>query len=319
PAMFIIAMVTVLLTIGISESAKFNNIIVVVKVAVILLFIGFGIFYINKDNLVPFIPDNQGPGAFGFDGILRGAGIIFFAYIGFDAVSTAAQEAKNPQKDMAKGILGSLLVCTIIYVLVGVVMTGLVHYKELNVPDPIAVAVNAAGEDLFWLRFPIKIGAIAGLSSVILVMLMGQPRIFYAMSRDGLLPQFFGKIHPKFQTPYITTIITGLVAMIIGGLAPINLLGELVSIGTLLAFVIVCLGILILRYTNPEIKRPFKTPLFPFIPIMGVLVCFYLMYGLPWHTWERLLIWMAMGILIYFGYSRYNSKIRKSIKENSGK
>ncbi len=314
PAMFIIAIVTVLLTIGISESAKFNNIIVVVKMAVILLFIGFGIFYINKDNLVPFIPENQGPGAFGFDGILRGAGIIFFAYIGFDAVSTAAQEAKNPQRDMPKGILGSLAVCTIIYVLVGIVMTGMVHYNELNVPDPIAIAVNSAGEDLFWLRFPIKIGAIAGLSSVILVMLMGQPRIFYAMSRDGLLPQFFGKVHPKFQTPYITTIITGFIAMIIGGFAPINLLGELVSIGTLLAFVIVCAGILVLRYTNPEINRPFKTPLFPFVPIMGILVCFYLMYGLPWHTWERLLIWMGIGIIIYFGYSRYNSKIRQSIK-----
>lgn len=317
PAMFIIGMVSVLLAIGISESAKFNNIIVVVKVAVILLFIGFGIFYINKDNLVPFIPESQGPGAFGFDGILRGAGIIFFAYIGFDAVSTAAQEAKNPQKDMPKGILGSLFICTIIYVLVGVVMTGMVHYTELNVPDPIAVAVNAAGEELFWLRFPIKIGAIAGLSSVILVMLMGQPRVFYAMSRDGLLPSFFGKVHPKYKTPFITTIITGIIAMVIGGLAPINLLGELVSIGTLLAFAIVCGGILVLRYTNPEIHRPFKTPLFPFVPIMGILVCFYLMSGLPWHTWERLLIWMGLGIIIYFGYSRHHSKIGNNIR--SGK
>jgi APA family basic amino acid/polyamine antiporter len=312
PAMFIIAIITVLLTIGISESAKFNNIIVIVKVAVILLFIGFGLFYINTDNLTPFIPEAQGPGAFGFDGILRGASIIFFAYIGFDAVSTAAQEAKNPQKDMPKGILGSLIVCTIIYILVGLVMTGMVPYQQLNVPDPIAVAVNAAGDDLFWLRFPIKIGAIAGLSSVILVMLMGQPRIFYSMSKDGLLPKFFSKVHPRFQTPYITTIITGIIAMIIGGFAPINLLGELVSIGTLLAFVIVCAGILVLRYTNPEIPRPFKTPLFPFVPIMGVLVCLYLMYGLPWHTWERLIIWMGAGILIYFLYSKKHSKIRNN-------
>lgn len=312
PAMFIIAIITVLLTIGISESAKFNNIIVVVKVAVILLFIGFGLFYINTDNLTPFIPEAQGPGAFGFDGILRGASIIFFAYIGFDAVSTAAQEAKNPQKDMPKGILGSLIVCTIIYILVGLVMTGMVPYEQLNVPDPIAVAVNAAGDELFWLRFPIKIGALAGLSSVILVMLMGQPRIFYSMSKDGLLPKFFSKVHPKFQTPYITTIITGVIAMVIGGFAPINLLGELVSIGTLLAFVIVCAGILVLRYTNPEIHRPFKTPLFPFVPIMGVLVCLYLMYGLPWHTWERLLIWMGIGILIYFLYSKKHSKLRNN-------
>ncbi|MEO8795623.1 MAG: amino acid permease [Daejeonella sp.] len=314
PAMFIIAIITTLLVVGISESAKFNNIIVVVKVVVILLFIGFGLSYVNMDNLTPFIPESQGPGAFGFDGILRGAGIIFFAYIGFDAVSTAAQEAKNPQKDMPRGILGSLIICTIIYILVGFVMTGMVNYKFLNVPDPVAVAVNAGGSSLYWLRFPIKIGALAGLSSVILVMLMGQPRIFYSMSKDGLLPPFFSKIHPKFRTPYITTILTGTVAMVISGFAPINLLGELVSIGTLLAFTIVCGGILVLRYTDPDIKRPFKTPLFPYIPILGILVCLYLMYGLPWHTWERLIVWMAIGILIYFTYSIRHSIIRKAGK-----
>lgn len=313
PAIFIVAIITTLLVIGISESAKFNNVIVVIKVLVILLFIGFGVFYINKDNLIPFIPESQGPGAFGFDGIVRGAGIIFFAYIGFDAVSTAAQEAKNPQKDMPRGILGSLIICTIIYILVGLVMTGMVPYEQLNVPDPVAVAVNAGGESLFWLRFPIKIGAIAGLSSVILVMLMGQPRIFYSMSRDGLLPKFFGKIHPKYQTPYITTIITGTVAMVISGFAPINLLGELVSIGTLLAFVIVCAGILVLRYTDPNINRPFKTPLFPYVPILGILVCLYLMAGLPWHTWERLIIWMVIGIIIYFIYGKRHSLVRKDI------
>jgi APA family basic amino acid/polyamine antiporter len=311
PAMFIVAIISTLLVIGISESAKFNNIIVVVKVLVILLFIGFGLSYVKLENLTPFIPEPEGPGAFGYDGILRGAGIIFFAYIGFDAVSTAAQEAKNPQKDMPKGILGSLIVCTIIYILVGFVMTGMVNYKELNVPDPVAVAVNAGGESLYWLRFPIKIGAIAGLSSVILVMLLGQPRVFYAMSKDGLLPKVFSKIHPKFQTPYITTIITGFIAMVISGFAPINLLGELVSIGTLLAFVIVCGGILVLRYTDPDVDRPFKTPFFPFIPILGILVCLYLMYGLPWHTWERLIIWMGLGIIIYFAYSRHHSKVRR--------
>ncbi|HYK77738.1 MAG TPA: amino acid permease, partial [Daejeonella sp.] len=192
--------------------------------------------------------------------------------------------------------------------------TGLVDYKSLNVPDPIAVAVNAGGESLYWLRFPIKIGAIAGLSSVILVMLLGQPRIFYAMSKDGLLPKFFSQIHPKYKTPHITTIITGLAAILISGFAPINLLGELVSIGTLLAFVIVCGGILVLRYTNPHIPRPFKTPLFPVVPILGILVCLYLMYGLPWHTWERLIIWMALGVIIYFAYSRHHSKVRKSLE-----
>ncbi|TZF83564.1 amino acid permease [Pedobacter sp. BS3] len=313
PAMFVIAIITTLLVIGIRESARFNNIIVVVKVAVILLFVGFGISYINQDNLVPFIPDAKGPGEFGFDGIVRGAGIIFFAYIGFDAVSTAAQEAINPQKDMPRGILGSLVICTIIYILVGWVMTGMVNYKELNVPDPIAVAVNAGGSSLFWLRFPIKIGAIAGLSSVILVMLMGQPRIFYSMANDGLLPAVFSKIHPKFKTPYITTIITGIIAMAIAGFGPINLLGELVSIGTLLAFTIVCGGILVLRYTSPELKRPFKTPFFPVVPILGMLTCFYLMAGLPWHTWERLIIWLIIGLIIYFTYSKRHSHIRKGI------
>lgn len=314
PAIFIIGIITTLLVIGISESAKFNNVIVVVKVAVILLFIGFGFSYIEIENLTPFIPEAEGPGKFGFDGIVRGAGIIFFAYIGFDAVSTAAQEAKNPQKDMPRGILGSLAICTVIYILVGVVMTGMVPYPQLNVPDPIAVAVNAGGEDLFWLRFPIKIGAIAGLSSVILVMLMGQPRIFYSMSNDGLLPKVFSIIHPRFKTPYITTIITGLIAMVIAGFGPINLLGELVSIGTLLAFVIVCSGILVLRYTDPQLPRPFRTPLFPYVPILGILVCLYLMAGLPWHTWERLLIWLLIGIVIYFAYSRHHSKVKKELR-----
>ena len=314
PAMFIVALVTTLLVIGIRESTKFNNIIVLVKVTIILLFIGFGISYIEVDNLTPFIPENEGPGLYGWSGVLRGASIIFFAYIGFDAVSTAAQEAKNPQEDMPKGILGSLAICTLLYILVSLVMTGVVSYEALNVPDPVAVAVNAAGPDLFWLRFPVKIGAIAGLSSVILVMLMGQPRIFYAMSHDGLLPPMFSKIHSKFRTPYISTICTGAVAILIAGFAPINLLGELVSIGTLLAFMIVCGGILVLRYTNPELPRPFKAPLFPFTPIMGILVCGFLMISLPWHTWERLLIWMAIGLLIYFVYSKRHSKIGKLAK-----
>ncbi|CAN5411390.1 amino acid permease [soil metagenome] len=313
PAMFVIALMTWLLVVGIRESANFNNIIVYVKLTVILLFIFLGWKYINADNWTPFIPENTGVfGEFGWSGVVRAAGIIFFAYIGFDAVSTAAQEAKDPQKDMPWGILGSLVVCTIIYILVGLVMTGIVPYLQLNDPAPIAVAINATGEGLAWFRPFIKVGAIAGLSSVILVMLMGQPRIFYSMSKDGLLPPSFSKVHPKYKTPYITTILTGVVAMFVAGLFPIGLLGELVSIGTLLAFVIVCGGVLVLRYKQPELNRPFKTPLFPITPILGMLSALALMYFLPLDTWIRLIVWMAIGVIIYFGYSRRHSKISNS-------
>jgi APA family basic amino acid/polyamine antiporter len=313
PAMFIIGLMTWLLVVGIKESANFNNVIVVVKVIVILLFVLFGWKYIHAENWTPFIPENTGVfGEFGWSGVVRAAGIIFFAYVGFDAVSTAAQEAKNPQKDMPWGILGSLVVCTIIYILVGLVMTGIVSYKELNTPAPIAVAVNAAGDGLNWLRPLIKMGAIAGLSSVILVMLMGQPRIFYSMSNDGLLPASFSKVHKKYKTPYVTTIITGAVAMVVAGLFPIGLLGELVSIGTLLAFVIVCGGILVLRYKRPELHRPFKTPLFPVVPILGILSSLALMYFLPGDTWIRLIVWMALGVVIYFLYGKKNSKYGQS-------
>jgi APA family basic amino acid/polyamine antiporter len=315
PAVFIVAIITTLLVVGIKESANFNNIIVFIKVLVILLFIGFGISHIVPENLTPFIPKNTGEfGHFGISGIFRAAGVIFFAYIGFDAVSTAAQEAKNPQKDMPWAILGSLIICTIIYILVGLVMNGIVSYTQLNDPAPVAVAVNAAGEGMAWLRMPIKVGAIAGLSSVILVMLLGQPRIFFSMSRDGLLPKSFGRVHPKFRTPYITTIITGGVAMVVSGLLPIGILGELVSIGTLLAFVLVCAGILILRYKRPEIHRPFKTPLFPLVPILGVLSSLGVMATLPRDTWYRLILWMAIGIIIYFTYSRHHSKINNENK-----
>ena len=315
PAMFIIGIMTTLLVVGIRESANFNNVIVIIKVAVILLFIIFGASYIITDNYHPYIPENKGGfGQFGWSGIFRAAGVIFFAYIGFDAVSTAAQEAKNPQKDMPWGILGSLVICTIIYILVGMVMTGMVKYDLLNVSAPIAVAVDAAGSGLDWLRTPIKLGAIAGLSSVILVMLMGQPRIFFAMSRDGLLPPVFSKVHPKFKTPYITTIMTGAVAMIVGGLFPIGLLGELVSIGTLLAFVLVSGGILMLRYKRPELVRPFKTPFFPLVPILGVLTSLGVMATLPGDTWVRLIVWMVIGVAIYFLYSRHHSKINNPKK-----
>ncbi|MCX6228768.1 MAG: amino acid permease [Bacteroidia bacterium] len=311
PAMFIIAAITILLVIGIKESAGFNNVMVIIKVFVILLFIGIGFFFINKANWHPFIPPNTGEwGHFGWSGILRGSAVIFFAYIGFDAVSTAAQEAKNPQRDMPIGILGSLGISTVLYILVAIVLTGIVSYTFLNVADPIAVGVDAMGKGLFWLRPIIKIAAIAGLSSVVLVMMLGQPRIFYAMSKDGLLPERFARIHPRFKTPYYSTILTGSVAFVLAGILPINILGELVSIGTLLAFAIVCIGIIFLRVKRPELERPFRTPFVPLVPILGAGICLIQMYSLPLDTWLRLIIWMAIGILIYFTYGLRHSKLK---------
>jgi basic amino acid/polyamine antiporter, APA family len=312
PAMFIVACLTVLLVIGIRETANFNSLMVIIKVSVVIMFIGLGFMFVKSGNWHPFIPKSTSPGHFGWLGILRGAGVIFFAYIGFDAVSTAAQEAKNPQKDMPIGILGSLGISTILYILVAIVLTGIVSYTQLNVADPIAVGVNAMGKSMFWLRPIIKIAAIAGLSSVILVMMMGQPRIFYTMSNDGLLPPVFSKVHPRFKTPYVSTIVTGAFAFILAGILPINILGELVSIGTLLAFVIVCIGIIVLRYKKPEIHRPFRTPWVPLIPILGALICLIQMAALPIDTWLRLIIWFAIGLIIYFTYGRWNSKIYKS-------
>lgn len=309
PAMLIVAVITVLLVLGIKESATFNNIIVAIKLSVILAFIAVGVAYINKSNWSPFVPESLGPGQFGWGGILRGAGVIFFAYIGFDAVSTAAQEARNAQRDMPIGILGSLAICTILYITVSLILTGIIKYTHLNVPDPIAVAIDSLGKGVAWLRPIIKVGAIAGLSSVILVMMLGQPRIFYTMSKDGLLPPVFSAVHPRFRTPWLATILTGGVATVIAGLFPIGLLGELVSIGTLLAFAIVCAGVFVLRFTDPDIKRPFRTPLFWLVCPLGVCFCFYLMYGLPKDTWARLIIWMAIGLMIYFFYGRHHSKL----------
>ena len=311
PAIFIVGLMTTLLVIGIRESTRVNNVIVIIKLIVIVLFVGVGVFFIKLANWSPFLPDNTGQfGSFGGSGVVRGAGVIFFAYIGFDAVSTAAQEARNPQRDMPIGILGSLAICTIIFILMTGVLTGIMKYTNLSVPDPIAVAVNAAGPGIAWLRPFIKLGAIAGLSSVVLVLLMAQPRVFFSMARDGLLPAAFARVHPRFKTPYIPTILTGCVAVMVSGIFPINILGELVSIGTLLAFVIVCIGVLVLRYRHPEIPRVFRTPWVPFVPIAGALVTLLQMVFLPLDTWIRLFVWMAIGIVIYFFYSRKHSRLR---------
>lgn len=310
-AMFIVALMTALLVVGIRETAKFNTAIVAIKLLVISLFIIFGVSHINPQNWTPFIPDNTGEfGQFGWSGILRGSGVIFFSYIGFDAVSCAAQETRNPQKNMPIGILSSLLISTVLYIAVSLVLTGIVSYKQLGVPDPIAVGVDAAGAGLSWLRPFIKIGAIAGLSSVVLVLLMGQPRIFYSMAKDGLLPPAFAAIHPRFRTPHVTTMITGIFCMLFAGLFPISLLGELVSIGTLLAFFIVCVAVLVLRQTQPELPRPFKTPFVPAVPVLGALISLVQIFALPSDTWLRLLVWMAIGFFIYFTYSYKHSRVQ---------
>jgi len=313
PAVFIVALMTTLLVIGIKESAKFNNIIVLVKVVVILLFIGFGISHIHIANWTPFIPANTGTfGQFGWSGVLTGAAVVFFAYVGFDAVSTTSQEAINPKRDVPRGILFSLLICTVLYIAVSLVLTGILNYKYLNVEAPIALAINSAGPSLTWLRPIIKIGAIAGLSSVVLVLLLGQSRVFFTMASDGLLWKSFAKTHSKFKTPHITTIVTGSFAALFAGLFPIGLLGEMVSIGTLLAFVIVSIGIILLRKSEPDAVRGFNTPWVPFVPILGAFVCLAQMASLPGDTWLRLIIWMLIGFVIYFSYGRKHSHARKN-------
>ncbi len=319
PAFLIVFAITALLVKGIKESANFNTVIVIVKTSVVVLFIVAGISYVNMDNFSPFIPTNTGTfGFFGVTGIITGASVIFFAYIGFDAVSTAAQETINPQKNMPIGIIGSLLICTVLYVLVAFVMAGLVSYTQLNVPAPIAVAIDAARNmaqgtavGSIFQAFPmiIKIGAVLGLSSTMVVMLMGQPRVFYSMAKDGLLPDWAAKIHPKFQTPYITTIITGGIVALIAGMVQIGILGELVSIGTLFAFVIVSIGVIVMRVNLPDLDRGFKVPFVFVVAPIAAAASAFLMYGLPLDTWARLLVWMVIGVIIYFAYSKKHSHL----------
>jgi len=315
-AFLVICLITFILVVGIQESANFNSAIVIVKVTIVLIFIAIAGAFVLKHpgvataNWHPFIPPNEGRfGEYGWSGIARAAGVIFFAYIGFDAVSTAAQEAKNPQRDMPIGILGSLVVCTILYILVSGLLTGIVPYSALNVAAPVAVGIDATG--VRWGSVLVKLGAIAGLGSVMLVMLLGQSRVFYSMSRDGLLPEWAGKVHPRFRTPYISSITVGLFVAVFASVVPIGILGELVSIGTLLAFVIVCAGVLILRKRRPELHRPFRTPLVPWVPIFGIIISFGLMASLPLATWIRLFIWLAIGMAIYFGYGRYHSHVQR--------
>jgi APA family basic amino acid/polyamine antiporter len=312
PAMLIVAAIATICYIGIKQSATFNSWIVTIKVTVIILFIMFGISFINAANWHPFVPPNEGHfGEFGWSGVLKAAGVIFFAYIGFDAISTAAQEAKNPQRDMPIGILASLVICTILYVIVATVLTGMVSYKELNVAAPVALALDKY-PGLHWLGIPIKLGAVAGMTSVMLVMTIAQARIFFAMARDGLLPKFFGKVHPKFRTPSTGTVVTGVTAAIIGGLFPVGVLGHLVSIGTLAAFVTVCIGVLVLRKTRPDLPRPFRTPLPWFTCLAGAGVCGLMMVSLGAATWWRLAIWTVFGVAVYVLYGRKHSRLHRA-------
>jgi APA family basic amino acid/polyamine antiporter len=314
PAMLIVALIGALVACGIKAAASFNNLMVIIKLGAIALFIACGVAFINLDNLTPFIPENTGTfGEFGLSGVLRGAGVVFFAFIGFDALSTMAQECRNPQKHLPIGMLGSLGISTVVYMVIGFVLLGIVSYTMLNVPDPISIAVNALGPKFVWLRFVIKLAILSGLTSVVLVMILGQARIFYTMSKDGLLPKPFANISDRFHTPFFSTILVTVVCMLLAGIFPVAILGQLTCMGALLAFAIVCFGILVLRYKQPTLHRPFKTPFVPWIPLAGTLVCIIQMIALPGVTWVQFVIWMVVGMLIYFGYSVKNSKARMGL------
>lgn len=314
PAAVIVLAMSLLLVKGTKESATFNAFMVCVKVVIVLTIIGLGWAYMNPVNHLPLIPQNTGVfGKYGWSGVMQGAGVIFFAYVGFDAVSTAAQEAKNPQRDMPIGILGSLFFCTLLYILFSWVLTGLASYTTFSGLEklaPVTIAISNMPEKYHWLSNLIVPAILAGFSSVIMVLLMGQSRVFYSMSKDGLLPKFFSDVHPKFHTPWKSNLLIGLIAAIAVGICPANLWGEMCSIGTLLAFVLVCFAVLILRKKQPNAPRVFKCPLVPIVPILGIVSCIALMIPLPHDTWIRLFVWMALGMIIYFGYSRKNSVLK---------
>ncbi|MFN8322481.1 MAG: amino acid permease [Chitinophagales bacterium] len=312
PAVLIVVLMSLLLIKGTRESAWVNNIIVALKVTVVIVFIALGWAYINTANYTPYIPANTGSfGEYGWSGIIRAAGIIFFAYIGFDAVSTAAQEAKNPSRDMPIGILVSLAICTVLYILFAHVMTGLAHYTEFQGQDGIApVAVAIRHTPYIWLQQAVIIAILAGYSSVIMVMLMGQSRVFFSMSKDGLLPKVFSDVHASYKTPYKSNLLFMVFVSLFAAFVPARVVGEMTSIGTLFAFILVCAGVIYMRYKMPDAPRVFKTPFSPIVPILGILVCFGMMAFLPGDTWLRLIIWMALGIAIYFGYSAKRSKLR---------
>jgi basic amino acid/polyamine antiporter, APA family len=318
PAILIVAAIATICYIGIKQSAAFNSVIVTIKVVVIVLFLMFGVSFINPGNWHPFIPPNTGTwGLYGWSGVLAASGVIFFAYIGFDAISTAAQEAKNPQRDMPIGILASLVVCTLLYVAVSAVLTGMVSYRELNVAAPVALALDKY-PGLHWLGIPVKLGAVAGMTSVMLVMTIAQARIFFAMARDGLLPPWFGRVHPRFRTPSTGTIVTGVFAALIGGLFPVGILGQLVSIGTLAAFVTVCIGVLVLRRTRPDLPRPFRAPLPWFTCLAGAAVCGLMMASLGVATWVRLVVWTGVGVIVYAAYGYRHSCVRRTAGGGAG-
>src|SRR2546430_1723390 len=310
PAVGIVALMSAVLVIGIRESARVNSLIVILKVAIVLLLVLVGVSHVNRANWTPVIPPNTGEwGTYGWSGVLRGAGLVFFSYIGFDAVSTAAQESKNPQRDMPIGILGSLAICTLLYVVVSAVLVGMVPYRELNIPAPMAYAMEHIGAP-WWIRVSIDVGAVLGTGAGILLLLLGQSRVFYSMSRDGLLGRWAGQVHPRFRTPYRSTIYTGIAVCFATGLLPLQLLGTWVNIGTLLAFVLVCAGVWILRHARPDLERPFRTPLVPLVPLLGIVSCLGLMLTLPLDTWIRLAVWLVVGFGVYFGYSRKHSALR---------
>jgi len=317
PAVLIVVLMSFILIRGVKESAFVNSVIVALKIGVVLVFIGLGWSYINPANYTPYIPDNIGEfGEFGFSGVVRAAAIVFFAYIGFDAVSTAAQESKNPKRDMPIGILLSLAICTVLYILFAHVMTGLANYKEFAGQDGIApVAVAISHTPYVFLQQAVILAILAGYTSVILVMLMGQSRVFFSMSKDGLLPKVFSEVHPKFKTPYKSNLLFMLFVSLFAAFVPARVVGEMVSIGTLFAFVLVCVGVWVMRVKMPDAPRSFKTPLVPLVPILGIGTCLFMMVFLPADTWIRLFVWMAIGIVVYFAYSQHHSHLRNGKKD----